>query len=70
MKNNNQTKDRYKPIPFDPKAYAESERANNPEFAAAYDNLSDMPIRQANIDNGKLKQVQRDATGAVRKQHA
>lgn len=28
-------------------------------------NLSDAPITQADIDNGKLKQVKRDATGAV-----
>ena len=34
MKNNKQTKDRYNPIPFDPKAYAQSERASNPANAA------------------------------------
>ncbi len=65
MKNNKQTKDRYNPIPFDPKAYAESERASNPEFATACDNLSDTPITQADIDNGKLKQVKRKTNGAI-----
>ena len=70
MKNNKLKKGMYKPIDFDPKAYAENERANNPEFAAAYDNLSDTPITQADFDSGKLKLVKRDATGAVRKQHA
>ena len=28
-------------------------------------NLSDAPITQADIDSGKLKQVKRDAAGAV-----
>ena len=65
MKNNKLTKGAYEPIDFDPKAYAESERASNPEFAAAYDNLSDTPITQADIDNGKLKQVKRKTSGEI-----
>ena len=32
--------------------------------------FDDTPITQADIDNGKLKLVKRDATGAVSKQHA
>ena len=65
MKNNKLTKGTYKPIDFDPKAYAESERANNPEFAAAYNNLSETPITQADIGSGKLKLVKRNASGAI-----
>ena len=65
MKNNKLTKGTYEPIDFDPKAYAESERANNPEFAAAYNNLSETPITQADIGSGKLKLVKRNASGAI-----
>ena len=65
MKNNKLKKGMYKPIDFDPKAYAENERANNPEFAAAYDNLSDTPITQADIDSGKLKLVKRKTNGQI-----
>ena len=55
----------YKPIDFDPKAYAESERTNNPDFAAAYDNFSDAPLTQVDIDKGKLKLVKRKTNGQI-----
>ena len=62
MKNNKLAKGTCEPIDYDPKTYAESERANNPEFAAAYNNLSETPITQADIDSGKLKLVKRKAS--------